>query len=129
MAVLTIRTNLTYNSYKSVDRNIIPNVGTNYSQRGNKLFPAWELVVLRQESILFSVGLPFTWRHARNGLEGAEEGGFVGETRCQPYLWQLLVGFLHQLLGIRHTVGIDELHKRAVSLAVDAVGDVGAVRM
>ena len=48
MTVLTIRTNLTYNSYKSVDNNIIPNMGTNYSQRGNKLFPAWELVVLRQ---------------------------------------------------------------------------------
>ena len=42
MTVLTIRTNLTYNSYKSVDRNIIPNVGTNYSQRGNKTFPTWE---------------------------------------------------------------------------------------
>ena len=35
MTALTIRTNLTYNSYKSVDRNIIPNVGTNNFQRGN----------------------------------------------------------------------------------------------
>ena len=95
MTVLTIRTNLTYNSYKSVN----------------------------------CLGFPFIGRHARNGLEGAEEGGFVGEARCQPYLWNLLVGFLHQLLGIRHTVGIDELHKRAVSLVVDAVGDIGAVRM
>ena len=95
MTVLTIRTNLTYNSYKSVN----------------------------------CLGFPFIGRHTRNGLEGAEEGCFVGEARCQPNLWQLLVGFLHQLLGIRHTVGIDELHKRAVSLVVDAVGDVGAVRM
>ena len=102
MTVLTIRTNLTYNSYKSVNFRIFPNMGINYSQHGN---------------------------HTRNSLEGAEEGGFVGEARCQPYLWNLLVGFLHQLLGIRHTVGIDELHKRAVSLVVDAVGDVGAVRM
>ena len=95
MTVLTIRTNLTYNSYKSVN----------------------------------CLGFPFIGRHARNSLEGAEEGGFVGEARCQPYLWNLLVGFLHQLLGIRHTVGIDELHECAVSLVVDAVGDVGAVRM
>ena len=35
MTVLTIRTNLTYNSYKSVNFRIIPNVGTNNSQRGN----------------------------------------------------------------------------------------------
>ena len=95
MTVLTIRTNLTYNSYKSVN----------------------------------CLGFPLIGRHTRNSLEGTEEGGFVGKARCQPYLWNLLVGFLHQLLGIRHTVGIDELHKRAVSLAVDAVGDVGAVRM
>lgn len=45
MAVLTIRTNLTYNSYKSVGiilfptwEQVIPNMGTLYSQRGNKLF-------------------------------------------------------------------------------------------
>ena len=95
MTVLTIRTNLTYNSYKSVN----------------------------------CLGFPFIGRHTRNSLEGAEEGGFVGEARCQPYLWNLLVGFLHQLLGIRHTVGIDELHECAVSLVVDAVGDIGAVRM
>ena len=95
MTVLTIRTNLTYNSYKSVN----------------------------------CLGFPFIGRHTRNGLEGAEEGCFVGEARCQPYLWNLLVGFLHQLLGICHTVGIDELHECAVSLVVDAVGDIGAVRM
>lgn len=45
MTVLTIRTNLTYNSYKSVNFRIIPNVGTKHSQRGNKLFPTWEQIV------------------------------------------------------------------------------------
>ncbi len=45
MTVLTIRTNLTYNSYKSVNFHIIPNVGTKHSQHGNKLFPTWEQMV------------------------------------------------------------------------------------
>ena len=41
MTVLTIRTNLTYNSYKSVDRNIIPNVGTNGLIAGNTSILPW----------------------------------------------------------------------------------------
>ncbi len=45
MTVLTICTNLTYNSYKSVNFRIIPNMGINYSQHGNKLFPTWEQIV------------------------------------------------------------------------------------
>ena len=45
MTALTIRTNLTYNSYKSVNFRIFPNVGTKHSQHGNKLFPTWEQIV------------------------------------------------------------------------------------
>jgi hypothetical protein len=57
MTVLTIRTNLTYNSYKSVDRNIIPNVGTMYSQRGNKLFPTWEQIIPSVGNSCFTTGI------------------------------------------------------------------------
>ena len=57
MTVLTIRTNLTYNSYKSVDRNIIPNVGTMYSQRGNKLFPTWEQIIPSVGTSCFTTGI------------------------------------------------------------------------
>ena len=59
MTVLTIRTNLTYNSYKSVDRNIIPNVGTMYSQRGNKLFPTWEQIIPSVGTSCFTTGIDY----------------------------------------------------------------------
>ena len=57
MTVLTIRTNLTYNSYKSVNFRIIPNVGTNYSQRGNKLFPTWEQIIPSVGTSCFTTGI------------------------------------------------------------------------
>ena len=41
MTVLTIRTNLTYNSYKSVNFRIFPNVGTNGLIVGNDSILSW----------------------------------------------------------------------------------------
>jgi hypothetical protein len=46
MTVLTIRTNLTYNSYKSVDRNIIPNVGTSCFTTGIDSIQCWSSIHL-----------------------------------------------------------------------------------
>lgn len=57
MTVLTIRTNLTYNSYKSVNFRIFPNVGTKHSQHGNKLFPTWEQIISSVGTSCFTTGI------------------------------------------------------------------------
>lgn len=57
MTVLTIRTNLTYNSYKSVNFRIFPNVGTKHSQHGNKLFPTWEQIIPSVGTSCFTTGI------------------------------------------------------------------------
>ena len=78
--------------------------------------------------MLVDCGLPLVRCHACDGLENAEEGGFVGKARTEEDFRNLHVWLLaHQLLGIVDTVGIDEVGKSITCRIPDAVGDIAAV--
>ena len=78
--------------------------------------------------MLVDFSLPLVGCHACDGLENAEEGGFVGKARTEEDFRNLYVGLLtHQLLGIVDTIGIDEVGEGAASGIPDAVGEVAAV--
>ena len=78
--------------------------------------------------MLVNFCLPFVGCHASDGLENAEEGGFVGKAGTEEDFRNLHVRLLtHQLLGIVDTVGIDEVGEGAASGIPDAVGEGAAV--
>ena len=68
---------------------------------------------------------PFTRREASDGFEDTIEGRVVGKTRFQTYLRHFLFRIVaQQLLGVSHTVAIDELGERIAFTAVDAGRDL-----
>ena len=68
---------------------------------------------------------PFTGREASDGFEDTIEGRVVGKTRFQTYLRHFLFRIVaQQLLGVSHTVAIDELGERIAFTAVDAGRDL-----
>ena len=72
--------------------------------------------------------LPLVGCHACDGLENAEEGGFVGKAGTEEDFRNLHVGLLaHQLLGIIDTIGIDEVGEGTACRIPDAVGEGAAV--
>ena len=78
--------------------------------------------------MLVDFSLPLVGCHACDGLENAEEGGFVGKAGTEEDFRNLYVGLLtHQLLGIVDTIGIDEVGEGAASRIPDAVGEGAAV--
>ena len=78
--------------------------------------------------MLVNFCLPFVGCHASDGLENAEEGGFVGKAGTKEDFRNLHVGLLaHQGFSMVDAVGVDEVGKGAASGIPDAVGEVAAV--
>lgn len=78
--------------------------------------------------MLVDFSLPLVGCHAGDGLENAEEGGFVGKAGTKEDFRNLYVGLLtHQLLGMVDTIGIDEVGEGAASGIPNAVGEGAAV--
>ena len=70
---------------------------------------------------------PLSWRHARDGFEVAEKGGFGAEARLSSYGSNLGFVFQKLFLGMTYAACIDKLRERLASHTVDALTDITAV--